>query len=270
VEVGLQSTNPETLKAIKRNLNVEKTLENTRRIYASGNTLVHLDLIAGLPYEDYDSFGRSFNDGYGICNELQLGFLKILCGCEMERNAERFGIVYSSEAPYEVLKTNFISFAELSKLKLTDELNDRFSNSGCFANTFPWLPLAYGNAFEFFEKFGEFFENKYGKHHDLAKLSQVNAFLLVLDFASTVMAPEAVRPRLALDFLLHETRKLPHELCEGLLAPQSLKAELLSAVPGNEKAACEVIYLPFISENYIIVNRKNKTLTETEVAHHGI
>ncbi|MBQ9746598.1 MAG: DUF4080 domain-containing protein, partial [Clostridia bacterium] len=164
VEVGLQSTNPETLRAIKRTLDVRKTLENTRRIYEAGNVCVHLDLIAGLPYEDYATFGRSFNDAYGLCNELQLGFLKILCGCEMERNAERYGIAYSAEPPYEVLKTNWISFAELRRLKLTDELNDRISNSESFRHTFPWLPLAYGNPFEFFEKFGEFFEAKYGRH----------------------------------------------------------------------------------------------------------
>ena len=271
VEVGLQSTNPKTLEAIKRKLDVKKTLENTRRIYEAGNTLVHLDLIAGLPHEDYKTFGRSFDDAYGVCDELQLGFLKILCGCEMERNAERYGIVYSSEAPYEVLKTNDISFAELTKLKLTDELNDRFSNGGCFRATFPWLPLAYGSAFEFFEKFGEFFEEKHGRHHDLSKLSQVSAFLLVLEFAEKVMPDTAeVRARLALDFLLHETRKLPHELAEGVLAPESVKAELLAAVPKHERAACEAVYLPFKSDKYIIVNRKNKTLTETEVAHNGV
>jgi hypothetical protein len=99
----------------------------------------------------------------------------------------------------------------------------------------------------------------------------VNAFLLVLEFAGTVMADTAdVRARLALDFLLHETRKLPHELAEGVLAPERCKAELLDGVAKHERAVCEAVYLPFMSENYIIVNRKNKTLTETEVAHDGV
>ena len=270
VEVGLQSTNPETLRAIKRTLDVPKTLENTRRIYEAGNVCVHLDLIAGLPYEDYASFGRSFNDAYGLCDELQLGFLKILCGCEMEKNAERYGIVYSHEPPYEVLRTSFISFEELTSLKLTDELNDRFSNGESFRASFPWLPLEYGDPFGFFEKLGEFFEEKYGKHHDLAKLSQVNAFLLLLEFAQTEM-PDAgeARARLALDFLLHETRKLPHELALGVLVPESVKADLLLSVPKHERASCEVAYLPFKSEKYIIVNRKNKTLTETQEVYNG-
>ena len=79
-----------------------------------------------------------------------------------------------------------------------------------------------------------------------------------------------VRARRARDFLLHETRKLPHELAEGVLAPESVKAELLAAVPKHERAACEAVYLPFKSNKYIIVNRKNKTLTETEVAHNGV
>ena len=271
VEVGLQSTNGETLRAIKRTLDVPKTLENTRRIYEAGNVCVHLDLIAGLPYEDYASFGRSFNDAYGICDELQLGFLKILCGCEMEKNAARYGIVYSSEPPYEVLCTNYISFAELTRLKIVDELNDRLSNGESFRHTFPWLPLAYGNPFEFFEKLGEFFEQKYGRHYDLAKLSQVSTFLLVLEFAERLMpSSREARARLALDFLLHETRKLPHELAFGVLAEEGVKAELILGVPKHERACCEVACLPFVSEKYIIVNRKNKTLTETEVAHNGV
>jgi hypothetical protein len=232
---------------------------------------VHLDLIAGLPYEGYESFGRSFNDAYGICDELQLGFLKILCGCEMERDAERYGIVYSDEPPYEVLKTNFISYAELRRLALIDELNDRISNSGCFKYTFPYLPLAYGDPFAFFEKFSEFCKVKYSEHYDLSKVSQVNTFLLILEFAASVMSNiNEVRARLALDFLLRETRKLPRELCEGVLAPESLKSEIMLCIPKYERASCEAVYLPFISEKYIIVNRKDKTLTETEVVASGI
>ena len=95
--------------------------------------------------------------------------------------------------------------------------------------------------------------------------------MLVMEFAGTVMEDTAeVRARLALDFLLHETRKLPHELAEGVIAPESCKAEILASVPKHERAAAEAVYLPFKSENYIIVNRKNKTLSETEVAHNGV
>ena len=271
VEIGLQSTNTQTLEAIKRKLDVKKTLENTRRLWESGNVCVHLDLIAGLPYEDYESFGRSFNDAYGICNELQLGFLKILCGCEMERDAERYGIVYSADPPYEVLRTNFISFAQLQRLKLIDELNDRIGNSGTFANTFPYLPIAYGDPFEFFERFGDFFEEKFGHHYDLSKVSQVNTFLLVLEFAKSVMADvREVQARLALDFMMRETRKLPRELSEGVLAPESKREEILLAVPKYERASCEAAMLPFVSDRYVIVNRKNKTIIETEVATDGI
>ncbi len=271
LEIGLQSTNPETLAAINRKLDVKKTLENARRLYEAGNLFVHLDLIAGLPYEDYATFARSFNDAYGLCDELQLGFLKILCGCEMERNAERYGIVYSAEPPYQVLKTNWLSFADLQKLSLIDEISDRISNSESFRHTFPWLPLMYGDAFGFFEKFGEFFEGKHGKHYDIAKVSQVNTFLLVLEFAQSIMEDVSeVRARLSLDFALHETRKLPHELAAGVVPEESVKAEILSAVPKYERANCEVLCLPFMSRRYIIVNRKTKTLTETEVVPDGI
>lgn len=270
VEIGLQSTNPETLRAIRRVLDVKKTLERTRALYEAGNLFVHLDLIAGLPYENYASFARSFNDAYGICDELQLGFLKILCGCEMERDAKRYGIVYADKPPYGVLKTDFISYHELEKLSLTDELCERFSNSGKFRNTFPYLPLAYGNAFEFFEKFGEFFEEKCGTR-DISKVSQQNAFLLLFDFARTVMDnTDEVRARLCLDFMLGENHKVPTELSAGVLALGDTKNELLALVPRGERASCEAARLPFMSKKYVIVNRKNKTLTETEVLFDGI
>ncbi len=270
VEIGLQSTNPKTLEAIRRKLDVKKTIERAKRLYEAGNLFVHLDLIAGLPYEDYATFARSFNDAYGVCDELQLGFLKILCGCEMERDAKRYGIVYADRPPYQVLKTDFISFEELEKLSLIDELCERFSNSGNFKNTFPYLPLVYGNAFEFFEKFGEFFEKTCGTR-DVSKLSQPNAFLLVLDFAKSVMSDVSeVRARLALDFLLGETRRLPSEISTGVLAEGKVKDELLSLVPRAERANCEAAKLPFMSEKYIIINRKNKILTETEVIFDGI
>lgn len=270
VEIGLQSTNPETLRAIRRTLDVNKTLERTKALYEAGNLFVHLDLIAGLPYEDYKTFARSFNDAYGICDELQLGFLKILCGCEMERDAKRYGIVYADRPPYQVLKTDFISYYELEKLSLTDELCERFSNSGKFKNTFPYLPLAYGDAFEFFERFGEFFEKKYTTR-DISKLSQPNAFLLVLDFAKSIMSDvDEVRARLCLDFMLGENHKVPQEIAEGILLTGENKNAILLNIPKNERANCEVARLPFISDKYIIINRKNKTLTETEVLLNGI
>lgn len=270
VEIGLQSTNPKTLEAIRRKLDVKKTIERTKRLYEAGNLFVHLDLIAGLPYEDYATFARSFNDAYGVCDELQLGFLKILCGCEMERDAKRYGIVYADKPPYQVLKTDFISFAELEKLSLIDELCERFSNSGNFKNTFPWLHLAYGNAFEFFEKFGEFFEKTCGTR-DISKVSQPNAFLLVLEFAKSMIEDVSeVRARLALDFMLSETRRLPSELSEGVLAAGEVKNEILATISRGERANCEAAKLPFISEKYMIVNRKNKTLIETEVVFDGV
>lgn len=270
IEIGLQSTNPKTLEAINRKLNVAETIARTKQLYEAGNLFVHLDLIAGLPYEDYATFGKSFNDSYGVCDELQLGFLKILCGCEMEKDAERYGIIYADKPPYQVLKTDFISFAELEKLSLTDELCERFSNSGNFKKTFPWLPLRYGNAFEFFERFGEFFEQKHGTR-DISKISQANAFLLVLDFAKSIMDDVTeVKARLALDFLFGETRKLPSEIAEGIIAEGRTKEELLAAVPRADRASCEAVKLPFISDRYIIVNRKNKTLTETEVGYNGL
>ncbi|MGN1095224.1 MAG: DUF4080 domain-containing protein, partial [Eubacteriales bacterium] len=269
VEIGLQSTNPKTLAAIKRSLDVKKTLENAKALFDAGNIFVHLDLIAGLPYEDYRSFARSFDDAYGLCNELQLGFLKILCGCEMERDAERYGIVYSETPPYEVLKTDFISFEELSYLSRIDELCERFSNSGNFRYTFPYLPKKYGSPFEFFEKLASFYEEKSGTS-DISKLSQINAFLLILDFSESIFSicdMREIQERLALDFLMSEARRLPPPLGRGILADEKTKNELLIGVSGANRSLCEAAKLGFISENYIIVDREKKKIFKTEVPY---
>ena len=144
LEIGVQSTNPETVRAVSRALDTGKTLRALERLHEKGNLHIHADLIAGLPYEGYASFGRSFDDVYGKGNVLQLGILKLLRGSRMRAEAEKYGIVYSPQVPYRVLKTDALSFSELMRLERIDGLNDRFSNSGKFGYTFPYLPMASG------------------------------------------------------------------------------------------------------------------------------
>lgn len=159
LEIGVQSVNPETLKAIRRTVNLDRLARNVRRIAEAGNIHEHLDLIAGLPYEDYDSFRRSFDWVYALRPEqLQLGFLKVLKGSYMQEMAGEYGLVYGSEPPYEVLKTRWISYEELCRLKQVEKVLEIYYNSGQFSHTMERLASFYESPFAMYERLADYFE----------------------------------------------------------------------------------------------------------------
>lgn len=134
-EVGIQSTNGATLKAINRENDWEKIKENCTKIIAGGNIHLHTDLIAGLPYEGLQEWQKSFNDVFALgAQMLQLGFLKVLPDTQMAREAERYGMVYMPEPPYEILQTKWLDYGELAFLRKFDKVFDVLHNSGNFAN----------------------------------------------------------------------------------------------------------------------------------------
>ncbi len=160
-EVGVQSTNPKTIKAIRRACDNEKLFEKVERLRASHNAHVHLDLIAGLPFEDYTSFGQSYDDVFSQHPDmLQLGFLKVLKGSAMEAESKQYGIVYQDRAPYEVLFTDFITYSQLRKLKQIDALNDSYLNSGRFRASLRFLLQQYSSPFHFFEELSEYYDQE--------------------------------------------------------------------------------------------------------------
>ena len=135
LEIGVQSTNPKTLKEVRRFADLDKLRHAVVRIHAEHNIHVHLDLIAGLPYEDMDSFVRSFNDVYAMRPEqLQLGFLKVLKGSYMEEMASEYGLVYRKCPPYEVLYTKWLSYDDVIRLKKVEEMVELYYNSGQFTH----------------------------------------------------------------------------------------------------------------------------------------
>ncbi len=163
LEIGLQSTHPETIKEIRRIMDISKLRSNMLTIRSYGNIHQHLDLIAGLPYEDYETFQKSFNDAYAMQpHQLQLGFLKVLKGSHMETMCEEYGILYHDEQPYEVMCTKWISYEEILKLKQVEEMVEVYHNSGQFENALSYLLTFFEDAFSFFYKLGEFYES-----HDL-------------------------------------------------------------------------------------------------------
>ena len=161
LEIGVQSTNPETIRAIHRHMDLKKLEHCVNRVHSFRNIHQHLDLIAGLPYEDYDIFHQSFNDVYQMKpDQLQLGFLKVLKGSLMQGEAEKYGIVHKEKEPYEVLSTNWLPYGDVLKLKAVESMVEVYYNSGQFQHTLEYLvPLA-KDAFTFYESLGAFYEKK--------------------------------------------------------------------------------------------------------------
>ena len=160
-EIGIQSTNKDTLGAVKRNVEFESLKETILKVKEGGNIHIHLDLIAGLPYEGYESFGKSFNDVYSLFpQQLQLGFLKLLKGSGLRRDAEKYGIIFNSKAPYEVLCTKELSFDEMLKLKAIEELVETYYNSGKTVTTEKFVSALFETPFKFYEEFSSFWQKK--------------------------------------------------------------------------------------------------------------
>ena len=161
LEIGVQSTNPKTLKEVRRFADLDKLRHAVVRIHAEHNIHVHLDLIAGLPYEGMDSFVRSFNDVYAMRPEqLQLGFLKVLKGSYMEEMASEYGLVYRKCPPYEVLYTKWLSYDDVIRLKKVEEMVELYYNSGQFTHILPVLVRRFGSAFEMYDRLALFYQEK--------------------------------------------------------------------------------------------------------------
>lgn len=161
LEIGVQSTNPDTIKAINRTMNVEKLEKVVSAINAGHNVHQHLDLIAGLPYEDYETFAKSFNRVYAMEPEqLQLGFLKVLKGSRMHEMAVEYGISYMSKPPYEVLYTRWLSYEDVLKLKGIEEMVELYYNSNQFRHTLAFLVKQFETPFQMFEELAGFYERK--------------------------------------------------------------------------------------------------------------
>lgn len=180
-EIGVQSTNEKTIAAIQRNTYFDKLCKVVKRIKKGGNIHQHLDLIAGLPFENYESFSKSFNDVYALEPEqFQLGFLKLLKGSGLYRDAEKYGIVFHSQAPYEVFMTRELSYKELLRLKMNEEMIEVYYNSGKALFTIRFLLGFFSSAFAFYEALGDYWERK--GHHRIQH-SKMELFTILYQFA---------------------------------------------------------------------------------------
>ena len=207
LEIGVQSTNTETIREIRRTMKFEEVARIVKRINEKGNVHQHLDLIAGLPYEDLQSFQKSFDDVYALHPEqLQLGFLKVLKGSYMEEMKEAYGLVYKSKPPYEVLYTNWLSYEDVLVLKLVEEMVEVYYNSGQFAYTLKHLEKEYDSPFELFLELGRHYE-KHALH--LMSHSRITRYEILLDFIRSkyFVKEEFYRELLTFDLYLRENVK---------------------------------------------------------------
>lgn len=161
LEIGVQTTNTDTVHEIRRTMNLDKLAVNVATVNSFTNIHQHLDLIAGLPYEDIASFRRSFDDVYAMQpEELQLGFLKVLKGSYMETKTEDYGLVYRGNPPYEVLKTKWLSFDDVIHLKEIEDMVEVYYNSGQFRETMKYLTALNGSAYDLYEKLADYYAGK--------------------------------------------------------------------------------------------------------------
>ncbi|MFR7507359.1 MAG: B12-binding domain-containing radical SAM protein [Blautia wexlerae] len=207
LEIGVQSTNPDTIKVIHRTMDFEKLKGIVDRIHSFGNIHQHLDLIAGLPYEDYDSFRNSFNDVYALKpQQLQLGFLKVLKGSHMMEMCREYGIVYKTQEPYEVLSTKWLDYDHVLKLKTVENMVEVYYNSGQFQNTLEYLEKFFPDAFSIYERLGSFYMEKgYG---DVSH-TRMRRYEILLEFLEDVpeISMDQVKDQMVYDLYLRENLK---------------------------------------------------------------
>lgn len=207
LEIGVQSTNPDTIKAIRRTMDFERLSEIVNKIHSFGNIHQHLDLIAGLPYENYDSFRNSFNQVYALKPEqLQLGFLKVLKGSLMKEMEEEYGIVHKEKEPYEVLSTKWLSYGEILKLKTVESMVEVYYNSGQFQNTLNYMESFFEDAFSMYEELGKFYEEK--GYHSISH-SRMRRYEILLEFLGQrqEISREKAVDAMLLDLYLRENLK---------------------------------------------------------------
>ena len=207
LEIGVQSTNLQTLEAIHRKTDFSRICQIVERIHSFGNIHQHLDLIVGLPYEDYDSFHHSFNDVYALRpQQFQLGFLKVLKGSLMKQMEKEYGIVHKEKEPYEVLSTNWITYEDVLNLKKVENMVEVYYNSGQFENSLKYVETLFPDSFTMYEALGRFYEQK---GYDCISHNRLRRYEILLEFIESLKQGDVQKgaDALVLDLYLREKLK---------------------------------------------------------------
>ncbi|WP_342512778.1 B12-binding domain-containing radical SAM protein [Sporosarcina sp. FSL K6-1522] len=203
-EIGVQSTNDLTNELVKRRQNFEKLSRTVTMVKEGGKIAQHLDLIAGLPEEDYDSFRNTFNEVFAMRpEELQLGFLKLLRGTGLRIQAEQYGYTYVDEAPYEIFSNNVLTFDDILRIKQTEDVLEKYWNDNRLPRTVEYLVSeVFDTPFDFFQQFGTYWESQGWSRigHQLEDLFTRLEEYLTTDGQADM---EIVRSLMKLDYLAH-------------------------------------------------------------------
>ncbi|MBR5793801.1 MAG: DUF4080 domain-containing protein, partial [Anaerotignum sp.] len=267
-EIGVQSTNPHTIHAINRNVNFDKLAGIVKQIKEGGNIHQHLDLIAGLPHEDYASFGKSFNDVYGLEPEqLQLGFLKVLKGSMLHQKQDEYEIVYHDAAPYEVMTTHMLPYADTLRLKYIEEMVETYYNSGKFLNTLAYLVPLYESPFAFYEALSQFWLAEGCQYKSLSKIGLCD---VLWDFVQKNEKVDKTRFQWAMkfDIALHEKpKKLPQWLTVGgngqeyeRITAKLVQKYIPSYLEAEKKVLIKNTYLDKFEEKMILLDYGHRDL----------
>lgn len=232
LEIGVQTANPDTIKAINRRMDLDRVACVTEKIRKSHNIHQHLDLIAGLPLEDYESFGHSFDTVYRMKpSQLQLGFLKVLKGSPMQKQAEQYKILSQAEPPYEVLKTPWLSYDDIIRLKGVEEMVETYYNSGQFLHTIAVFEAEFERPFALFEALADEYHAQ--KMHE-KKHSREAQYQFLLSFAEQKLKLDTmlVRQVLTLDYYLRDyARKRPSFAFEQDTYKEEIREACLNVFP---------------------------------------
>ena len=208
MEIGVQTANPETLHEIRRTARLDRIEHAVAQLKRAGNIHVHLDLIAGLPFEDYESFGHSFDTVYAMEPEqLQLGFLKVLWGSYMQENAKDYELKYLTTSPYEVLSTKWLSYGDVVRLKRVEEMVELYYNSNQFTTTLPLLEAFFARPFEMYQALADFYEDN---GYFVTTPSRIYRYQVLLDFILSIAPGEHLayfKEALTYDIYLRENAK---------------------------------------------------------------
>ncbi|MBR6708555.1 MAG: DUF4080 domain-containing protein, partial [Clostridia bacterium] len=185
----LQSTNSETLQAVSRHIDAARVVPVLAKLHRESKVHIHLDLIAGLPYENYARFGQSFDDAYFCCDVLQLGHLKLLHGTAIRRDAEAYGYIATERPPYAILRSNWMTYEELRRLDAIADLLERYRDSGRFTHALGVL-ISEGKCSPFarYESLLDFIAAQDGR--PISRISQPDAYRLLRRYAESVLEAE--------------------------------------------------------------------------------
>ncbi|MBR6396971.1 MAG: DUF4080 domain-containing protein [Lachnospiraceae bacterium] len=268
LEIGVQTANKETLKAINRNSDLDKLARIVEKIKAYNNMHIHLDLIAGLPYEDLDSFKNSFNVVYGMKgDDLQLGFLKVLKGAPISAKVSEYGLVYSDLPPYEVLSTKWLSYGDIIELKETEEMLEVYHNSGQFKNTIKYMESRSSDYYNIYKGLADYYKLK--GYAGIAH-SRYERYSILRDFLIERYPEDAekITEFILIDLYLRENIKSRPEYGKAGLIPKDeynefFKSgrfrEVLPAYEGYSSAqAARMVHIEKLSDGYLLFDYLDK------------